>query len=150
MYTGNESIYTYTFQHQKKPECPVCGGEKITVTRDPNSSLQDLIDMLLERQDLCVIHLSSQHLFRSPPKQLQKKRLGGTDTLVMSCTHRQIRRPSLRVATKSLYMQAPPQLEVATRPNLEKSLNELLESGDVVTVTDASLPFSLDLIVKLE
>lgn len=54
MYTGNESIYTYTFQHQKKPECPVCGGEKITVTRDRNSSLQDLIDMLLERQDLCV------------------------------------------------------------------------------------------------
>ncbi|KWU43607.1 NEDD8 activating enzyme [Rhodotorula sp. JG-1b] len=114
MYTGNESIYTYTFQHQKKPECPVCGGEKITVTRDPNSSLQDLIDMLLERQDL------------------------------------QIRRPSLRLATKSLYMQAPPQLEVATRPNLEKSLSELLESGDVVTVTDSSLPFSLDLIVKLE
>lgn len=54
MYTGNDSIYTYTFQHQKKPECPVCGGEKITVMRDPSSSLQDLIDMLLERQDLCV------------------------------------------------------------------------------------------------
>ncbi|GAA5976600.1 hypothetical protein JCM10908_005561 [Rhodotorula pacifica] len=114
MYTGNESIYTYTFQHQKKPECPVCGGEKITVTRDPNSSLQDLIDMLLERQDL------------------------------------QIRRPSLRLAAKSLYLQAPPQLELATRPNLEKSLAELLESGDVVTVTDSSLPFSLDLIVRFE
>ncbi|POY72590.1 hypothetical protein BMF94_4417 [Rhodotorula taiwanensis] len=114
MYTGNDSVYTYTFQHQKKPECPVCGGEKITVSRDPASSLQDLIDMLLERQDL------------------------------------QIRRPSLRLASKSLYLQAPPQLEMATRPNLEKSLGELLESGDVVTVTDSSLPFSLDLIVKLE
>ncbi len=68
----------------------------------------------------------------------------------MPPTHRQIRRPSLRLATKSLYMQAPPQLEVATRPNLEKSLGELLESGDVVTVTDSSLPFSLDLIVKLD
>lgn len=65
-------------------------------------------------------------------------------------TRRQIRRPSLRLASKSLYLQAPPQLEMATRPNLEKSLGELLESGDVVTVTDSSLPFSLDLIVKLE
>ncbi|BGP54199.1 hypothetical protein JCM8202_001333 [Rhodotorula sphaerocarpa] len=114
MYTGNDSIYTYTFQHQKKPECPVCGGEKITVTRDPSSSLQDLIDMLLERQDL------------------------------------QIRRPSLRLATKSLYLQAPPQLELATRPNLDLPLSELVEPGEVVTVTDASLPFSLDLIVRFE
>jgi ubiquitin-activating enzyme E1 C len=73
-----------------------------------------------------------------------------TDTDVVPSAHRQIRRPSLRLATKSLYMQAPPQLEVATRPNLERSLSELLESGDVVTVTDSSLPFSLDLIVKLE
>lgn len=54
MYTGNESIYTYTFEHQRKPECPVCGGEKVTVSQNPSNSLQDLIDMLLERQELCV------------------------------------------------------------------------------------------------
>lgn len=54
MYTGNESIYTYTFEHQRKPECPVCGGEKVTVLQKPSNSLQDLIDMLLERQELCV------------------------------------------------------------------------------------------------
>ncbi|GAA5998336.1 NEDD8-activating protein UBA3 [Rhodotorula paludigena] len=114
MYTGNESIYTYTFEHQKKPECPVCGGEKIAVQQKRDSSLQDLIDMLLERQEL------------------------------------QIRRPSLRIATKSLYLQAPLQLEEATRPNLTKTLGELMTSGDVVTVTDAGLPFSLDLIVQFE
>lgn len=55
MYTGNESIYTYTFEHQKKPECPVCGGEAIEVTRPADSTLQDLIDFLLEKQDLCVV-----------------------------------------------------------------------------------------------
>lgn len=64
--------------------------------------------------------------------------------------NRQIRRPSLRIATKSLYLQAPPQLEEATRPNLTKTLGELMTSGDVVTVTDAGLPFSLDLIVHFE
>ncbi|GAA5873310.1 hypothetical protein JCM1840_000024 [Sporobolomyces johnsonii] len=114
MYTGNESIYTYTFEHQRKPECPVCGGEKITVTQNRDSSLQDLIDMLLEKQDL------------------------------------QIRRPSLSLAGKNLYLQAPPQLEAATRPNLTKTLGELMQSGDVLTVTDAGLPFSLDLVVEFE
>ncbi|GAA5936352.1 hypothetical protein JCM1841_003125 [Sporobolomyces salmonicolor] len=114
MYTGNESIYTYTFEHQRKPECPVCGGEKVTVTQNKDSLLQDLIDMLLEKQDL------------------------------------QIRRPSLSLAGKNLYLQAPPQLEAATRPNLEKTLAELMQSGDVLTVTDAGLPFSLDLVVEFE
>ncbi|GAA5921499.1 hypothetical protein JCM3775_003077 [Rhodotorula graminis] len=120
MYTGNESIYTYTFEHQKKPECPVCGGEKVVVELDRDTSLQDLIDLLLERQDM------------------------------------QIRRPSLRTATKSLYLQAPPQLEQATRPNLALTLGELLATdgdagaaaatdGGEVTVTDASMPFSLGL-----
>jgi NEDD8-activating enzyme E1 len=54
MYTGNESIYTYTFEHQQKPECPVCGGESTEVTRPQESTLQDLIDYLLEKQDLYV------------------------------------------------------------------------------------------------
>lgn len=70
--------------------------------------------------------------------------------LINHRTRSQIRRPSLRLASKSLYLQAPPQLEEATRPNLEKTLAELMQSGDVVTVTDAGLPFSLDLVVKFE
>ncbi|TNY22348.1 NEDD8 activating enzyme [Rhodotorula diobovata] len=116
MYTGNESIYTYTFEHHKKPECPVCGGEKVVVELARDASLQDLIDLLLERGDM------------------------------------QIRRPSLRTATKSLYLQAPPQLEEVTRPNLARTLGELLDpegegegGGGEVTVTDASMPFSLGL-----
>jgi ubiquitin-activating enzyme E1 C len=52
MYTGNEGIYTYTFEHQQKPECPVCGGDAIAVTRRGDSSLRDLIDFLLEKEDL--------------------------------------------------------------------------------------------------
>lgn len=52
MYTGNEGIYTYTFEHQMKPECPVCGGETLTISRRADSILQELIDFLLEKQDL--------------------------------------------------------------------------------------------------
>jgi ubiquitin-activating enzyme E1 C len=52
-------------------------------------------------------------------------------------------------STKQLYMQQPAQLEERTRPNLEKPLSELLESGAEVTVVDKSLPFSLSLIVTL-
>ncbi|KAK4050171.1 NEDD8 activating enzyme [Microbotryomycetes sp. JL201] len=113
MYTGNEGIYTYTFEHQQKPECPVCGGESVEIDQPGTASLQDLIDLLLERQDL------------------------------------QVRRPSLAVGNKNLYLQAPPQLEQLTRPNLEKTLAELFSSGDVLTVTDAGLPFSLSVQVNL-
>ncbi|KAL8280091.1 hypothetical protein RQP46_007421 [Phenoliferia psychrophenolica] len=114
MYTGNESIYTYTFEHQKKPECPVCGGETINIVRPAASTLQEMIDFLLEKQDL------------------------------------QVRRPSFSLDGKNLYLQAPPQLELATRPNLEKTLGELLKSGDVLSVTDAGLPFSLSLSITFE
>lgn len=52
LYTGNTSIYTYTFEYEQKPECPVCGGETITISRPAESTLQDLIDHLLEKQSL--------------------------------------------------------------------------------------------------
>lgn len=60
----------------------------------------------------------------------------------------QIKRPSFSIEGKNLYLQAPPQLEKATRPNLDKVLSELISDGDVLTVTDASLPFSLTLAIS--
>ena len=54
----------------------------------------------------------------------------------------------MRTATASLYMQAPKALEQATRPNLTKSVSELVQEGEYITVTDASLPVSLQLRVK--
>lgn len=133
MYTGNEGIYTYTFAHQKKPECHVCGGEAIKIKRLAESTLQDLIDYLIERQDLFVPCRPS---FLSPTLSPS------------SFIYSQIRRPSFAFGTKNLYLQAPPQLEATTRPNLEKTLGELFTSGDTLTVTDAGLPFSLNLEVS--
>ena len=46
---------------------------------------------------------------------------------------------------RQIYLQAPPQLEAATRPNLEKKVFELVEDGGEITVTAATLPFNLSL-----
>jgi ubiquitin-activating enzyme E1 C len=61
------------------------------------------------------------------------------------CGNSQIKKPSLSTPTKQIYFQAPPQLEQATRPNLEKRVSELVPDGGEVTVTASSLPFSLSL-----
>lgn len=61
---------------------------------------------------------------------------------------RQLKKPSLRTGSKSLYLQAPPQLEEATRPNLEKRLEELIDNGEEISITSTSLPFSLNLKIK--
>jgi len=126
MYIGTDGVYTYTFEHEKRPECPVCGGEVMDVEVKSGWTLQELIDWLLERQDVYVVSISSKGIFSSP-------------------FHRQIKKPSLATSTKQLYLQAPPQLEKATRPNLDKKLSDLIESGAEVTVTSTSLPFSLSL-----
>ncbi|KAI9483653.1 MAG: hypothetical protein EXX96DRAFT_477568 [Benjaminiella poitrasii] len=48
---GNDGIYTYTFEHQKKPECPVCGSESMNVELNPQMTLEELIDWLAEKPD---------------------------------------------------------------------------------------------------
>ncbi|ORZ23426.1 hypothetical protein BCR42DRAFT_458760 [Absidia repens] len=112
MYTGNDGVYTFTFQHQKKPECPVCGSDSLNAELDPKMSLTELIEWLQE----------------NPETQLKK--------------------PSLRTANRSLYMQAPPVLEQATRTNLSLPIGDFVENGEFITVTDAALPVSLQIKVK--
>ncbi len=54
MYSGDDSIYTYTFEHQKKDDCPVCGNlaKEIEVKRE--WTLQDFMDHLAERPEAYV------------------------------------------------------------------------------------------------
>ena len=47
--------------------------------------------------------------------------------------------PSLTSSDKTLYMQKPPPLEKATRPNLDKALSELVQEGEEIVVTDPIL-----------
>jgi ubiquitin-activating enzyme E1 C len=51
MYTGNDGIYTYTFEHQKKPDCPVCGTIAIKIDVNPDMLLEDFLDVLKEKPD---------------------------------------------------------------------------------------------------
>lgn len=53
----------------------------------------------------------------------------------------------MRTADRSLYMQAPPPLEEATRPNLDRRMTELVADGTELVVTDATLPISLQLVI---
>jgi ubiquitin-activating enzyme E1 C len=46
MYSGNDGIYTYTFKHEKKIDCPVCGNLARNLEIDPNTTLQEFIDSL--------------------------------------------------------------------------------------------------------
>ncbi|EAU88818.1 NEDD8 activating enzyme [Coprinopsis cinerea okayama7 len=112
MLIGTDGVYSYTFEHEKRQDCPVCGGEALDLTVSPETTVDQLIDLLVERQDI------------------------------------QIKKPSLSTPTKQLYFQAPPQLEEATRPNLEKKLSDFVPPNGEVTVTSTSLPFSLSLRIQ--
>lgn len=51
-----------------------------------------------------------------------------------------LKSPSITTGNgKTLYMQKPPALERATRPNLDKALSNLIHSGEELTVTDPVL-----------
>ena len=130
MLIGTDGVYSSTFEHEKRADCPVCGGESLDITISKEWTVERLIEMLVEKQDMYVL---GQHHSR--------RRL--TDVI-----RSQIKRPSLSSGLKHIYLQAPPQLEEATRPNLEKKVSELVEDGGDISVTAASLPFSLSLRIK--
>mmetsp|Transcript_14294 Transcript_14294/g.26766 ORF Transcript_14294/g.26766 Transcript_14294/m.26766 type:complete len:495 (-) Transcript_14294:332-1816(-) len=50
-----------------------------------------------------------------------------------------LKAPSMTTSNKTLYMQKPPALEQATRPNLDKALSTLIQPGEEITVTDPVL-----------
>jgi ubiquitin-activating enzyme E1 C len=50
-----------------------------------------------------------------------------------------LKAPSMTTLNQTLYMQKPPPLEQATRPNLDKAVSLLIASGEEITVTDPVL-----------
>ena len=54
MLIGTDGIYSYTFEYEKRADCPVCGGEAIDLAISPDLVVEDLINMLVEKQDMCV------------------------------------------------------------------------------------------------
>ena len=54
MYSGDDGVYTYTFEHQRKPDCPVCGNLAKELEVDGNSTLREFIERLAERAEAYV------------------------------------------------------------------------------------------------
>lgn len=111
MYSGDEGVYTYTFEHERKPDCPVCGNIARSLAVDSRITLQQFIESLGERAEA------------------------------------QLKKPTLRTESASLYYQAPKSLEEQTRPNLAKKLFELVADGEEIAVSDPA--FSIDFKFKL-
>jgi ubiquitin-activating enzyme E1 C len=77
MYSGNEGIYTYTFKHEKKDDCPVCGQSARDMDIDPNWTLQELIESMAVRPEAQLkkpsISSGTKTLFMQSPESLMLK-----------------------------------------------------------------------------
>lgn len=76
MYTGNDSVYTYTFEHQKKDDCPVCGNLAIPFALPGDYTLEEFIEKLDERPETKTkspsLRTGTQSLYLRAPPQLEE------------------------------------------------------------------------------
>lgn len=57
MLIGTDGVYSYTFEHEKRDDCPVCGNEALEMTINGESTVEQLIELLVEKQDMYVTFL---------------------------------------------------------------------------------------------
>jgi len=98
-----------------------------------------------EKKDSCPVCGSLTTLYTlSPDTKLEELiEMLGQDSRF------QLKKPSIRSSGKSLYMQAPPPLQEATKMNLVLPLKELIQDQENLTITDPSLPnIAVSLTVK--
>lgn len=76
MYAGEEGVYTYTFEAEKKPDCPVCGNLARKMIVDRNTTLGDFIDSLGERAEAQLkkpsLRTEEKTLYQRFPPQLEE------------------------------------------------------------------------------
>lgn len=60
MLIGTDGVYSYTFEYERRPDCPVCGGESRNIDISKEWTLERFIESLTERQDLYVIRFISK------------------------------------------------------------------------------------------
>ncbi|PSS23126.1 hypothetical protein M430DRAFT_33702 [Amorphotheca resinae ATCC 22711] len=77
MYSGNDSIYTYTFKHEKKDDCPVCGNIARNMEIDPNFTLEEFIESLAARPEAQLkkpsIRSEQKTIYMQSPESLELK-----------------------------------------------------------------------------
>lgn len=77
MYAGEEGVYTYTFEAEKKPDCPVCGNLARNMTVDPDMTLEDYIDSLGDLPEAQLkkpsMRTEEKTLYQRFPPQLEEQ-----------------------------------------------------------------------------
>ncbi|KAF2674218.1 hypothetical protein BT63DRAFT_419523 [Microthyrium microscopicum] len=78
MYSGDEGIYTYTFEHLKKDDCPVCGNLAKKIEVNSNITLRELIENLAERPEARqlkkpTIRTEAKSLYYQAPPSLEEQ-----------------------------------------------------------------------------
>lgn len=80
MYSGDDSIFTYTYRHSRKDNCPVCGDSYKMVAVEPWWTLEDFVDHLKEMRDVQMINPSissaTTPLFMAGPPALYEATKG--------------------------------------------------------------------------
>lgn len=72
MYSGDYSIFTYTYSHARKPNCPVCGNHPKNIKVPGSWYLREFIEHIKEKHDISIgtpslATAAKQLYFRSPP-----------------------------------------------------------------------------------
>ncbi|PWY76535.1 NEDD8-activating enzyme E1 catalytic subunit [Aspergillus eucalypticola CBS 122712] len=77
MYAGEEGVYTYTFEAEKKPDCPVCGNLARKLNVNPNMTLEEFIETLGERPEAQLkkpsMRTEEKTLYQRFPPQLEEQ-----------------------------------------------------------------------------
>ena len=77
LYTGDSGVYTYTFEHQMKDDCPVCGNLPKDLSVDPKTTLGELVEGFAERPESQLkkpnLRTESKSLYYSTPESLRRQ-----------------------------------------------------------------------------
>lgn len=78
MYNGTQGVYTYTYQNERRPDCPVCGTPKPKkFTVPPTMKLAEFVDMLADDSEIrsrrpFLRTVQGKTLYASSPAPLQE------------------------------------------------------------------------------
>ncbi|KAM7205493.1 putative NEDD8-activating enzyme E1 catalytic subunit [Naviculisporaceae sp. PSN 640] len=77
MYSGNDSIYTYTFKHERKEDCPVCGNLARELVVDQNWTLGELVESFATRPEAQLkkpsVRADKKTLYMQSPPSLEEQ-----------------------------------------------------------------------------
>lgn len=76
-YTGDAGVYTFTFEHEKKDDCPVCGNLPMELNVDPEQTLEELIESFAARPESQLkkpsLSTEEKSLYLAAPASLEEQ-----------------------------------------------------------------------------